>query len=87
MKIQTLRELVKAKKSAEMSMGFAVDNVTAREVLEHCIRKCKCANKDEDYLPIMYRYELPMQIEAKRINEISLMYMKERRESKCAVNV
>lgn len=81
MKISTLQKIVQAKKEAEKEIGFTVDNRTAREVLRLCVRKCKCASKGEDYLPLMFRYELPMKIEAEMLNEIGKINRERRVES------
>jgi len=87
MNVKTLRKIVLAKKEVEQKLGIKVDNQTAKEVLALCIRKCQCACKGEEYLPLMYLFELPMQLEAKKINERTLEILRERRNEKCVVNV
>lgn len=65
------KQVADARIAAEQEIGFAVSDEFAEEILELCKRKCVCAGKDEDYLPIMYRYELPMKVAAYAINEVS----------------
>lgn len=65
------KQVADARIAAEQEIGFAVSDELAEEILELCKRKCVCAGKDEDYLPIMYRYELPMKVAAYAINEVS----------------
>ena len=68
---ETRKQVADARIAAEQEMGFAVSDEFAEEILELCKRKCVCAGKDEDYLPIMYRYEMPMKVAAYAINEVS----------------
>lgn len=65
------REVQEARRAAEGEMGFTVSDEFADRILELCKRKCLCAGKDEDYLPIMYRFELPMKVKAEALNEYS----------------
>ena len=65
------KQVADARIAAEQEICFAVSDEFAEEILELCKRKCVCAGKDEDYLPIMYRYELPMKVAAYAINEVS----------------
>lgn len=65
------REVQEARRAAEAEMGFTVSDEFADHILELCKRKCLCAGKDEDYLPIMYRFELPMKVTAEALNEYS----------------
>lgn len=65
------KQVAEARKAAEFEMGFAVSDEFAERILELCKQKCLCAGKDEDYLPIMYRFELPMKVTAEALNEYS----------------
>ncbi len=65
------REIDEARKAAEAEIGFAVSDEFAERILELCKRKCLCAKKNEDYLPIMFRFELPMKVTAEALNEYS----------------
>lgn len=71
---EEIMEQVKiARKEAEAEIGFSVPDDFANDVLELCKRKCVCAKKDEDYLPIMYRFELPTKVSAALLNEYSML--------------
>lgn len=65
------KQVADARIAVEQEMGFAVPDEFAEEIFELCKRKCVCAGEDEDYLPIMYRYELPMKVAAYAISEVS----------------
>lgn len=71
MKPETIKEICNAQYDVEQEYGITIDEVTARETLSYCIRKLKHIHKDEDYLPLLYRCELPMQIAIKEINKLS----------------
>lgn len=76
-----IMEAVKmARRDAEAEIGFEVSDELAEEVLEHCKRKCVCAKKDDDYLPIMYRFELPMYLSMMAINAMSKAMQEIRKE-------
>lgn len=51
-------ELLKAKESAERTLGFSIDDKTAEEVLAYAKRKCEINRKQESYLPLLYENEL-----------------------------
>ena len=71
MNTKTLKAICEAHLEVERELGIVVPDDTIREILSHCIRKLKVAGKDEAYLPILYRYELPMQLAMKLINRTS----------------
>lgn len=71
MKPETIKEICKAHLEVEQEYGINIDEVTTREILSYCIRKLKHIRKDEDYLPILYKCELPMQLAIKEINKLS----------------
>ena len=68
----TLKELQEAKKEAEAELGFSIPDVLAEEILEICKRKLECSGKREDYLPVLFRYELPMKLQGDLLNVFSL---------------
>ena len=74
------KQVADARIAAEQEMGFAVSDEFAEEILELCKRKCVCAGKDEDYLPIMYRFELPMKVHAYAPNKVSETMQKIKKE-------
>ena len=82
MNVDTIHGVYKAHLEVEEELGFGIDEETTREVLQYCIRKLKYIGKDEDYLPLLYRYELPMQLSMRAINKVS----EERRKIRCAQN-
>lgn len=75
-----LEAIKNARIDAEAEIGFEVPDELADEVLEHCKRKCVCAKKDDDYLPIMYRFELPMYLSMMAINAASKAIQEIRKE-------
>lgn len=68
--IQINKELEDARKEAEKEMGFSVSDEVAEEILAICKRKLSVIGKGEDYLPILYRFELPMKVHGMFINSI-----------------
>ena len=74
------KKVEEARRAAEDEMGFTVTDEFAEEILELCKRKCVCAGKDEDYLPIMYRFELPMKVQAYALNKVSETMQKIKKE-------
>lgn len=58
----------KARQEAEEEIGFEVPDKLAKEVLAYCIKKLHVIGKDVDYLPILYRYELPMKVAIMCVN-------------------
>lgn len=77
---EIMEAVKKARRDAEAEIGFEVSDELAEEVLEHCKRKCVCAKKDDDYLPIMYRFELPMYLSMMAINAVSKAMQEIRKE-------
>ena len=71
MKVETIREVCKAHLEVQEEYGIIIDEKTTREIFEYCLRKLKHIGKDEDYLPILYKCELPMQLAMKEINKLS----------------
>ena len=65
-----MNELELARKEAEKEIGFAVSDEVADQILDICKRKLKVIGKSKDYLPILYRYELPLKIQGMFINSI-----------------
>ena len=59
-----------ARREAERELGFCISDDAANEILDICKRKLAIIKKGEDYLPILYRSELPLKIQGMRINEI-----------------
>lgn len=51
-------EILKARESAERTLGFAIDDETAEEVLAYAKRKCELNRKPDEYLPLLYENEL-----------------------------
>ena len=51
-------EILKARVAAEDTLGFAIDDEIADEVLAHSKRKCELNRKPESYLPLLYENEL-----------------------------
>ena len=80
MKAETLKEVCKAHIEVENEYGIRIDAKTTLEVFEYCIRKLKHIGKDEDYLPILYRCELPMQLAIKEIDKLSKFMYQEMKE-------
>ena len=52
----------------EHELGITFPDDMVDEVFESCKRKCRCAKKDIDYLPIMFRTELPIRLMVSVIN-------------------
>lgn len=72
MKLKTRLLVMKARSEAEKELNAKVPDQLAREVLDYCKRKLVCIGKDEDYLPILYRCELPMQVQMRAITALSM---------------
>lgn len=51
-------EILKARESAERTLGFAIDDETAEEVLAYAKRKCELNHKPDEYLPLLYENEM-----------------------------
>ena len=51
-------EILKARESTERTLGFAIDDETAEEVLAYAKRKCELNHKEDVYLPLLYENEL-----------------------------
>ena len=51
-------EILKARVAAEDTLGFAIDDEIADEVLAHSKRKCELNHKPDEYLPLLYENEL-----------------------------
>ena len=51
-------EILKARVAAERTLGFAIDDETAHDVLAHAKRKCELNHKPDSYLPLLYENEL-----------------------------
>ncbi len=64
------------RKCIERKYGIQISDDYAKEVLDYCINKLKYIGKDENYLPLLYRCELPIHIEIDVINN----YGRERME-------
>lgn len=82
MRLKTKRLIKKARREVENEMNIKLPDTLAEDVLQYCIRKLACINKDEEYLPILYRCELPLQVQMKAITEFSLERMRRRKEEK-----
>lgn len=80
MKLKTRLLIMKARAEAEKELNAKVPDQMAREVLDYCKRKLVCIGKGEDYLPILYRCELPMQVQMKAITALSMERMAVRKE-------
>lgn len=52
------KEILKARKAAERTLGFAVSDDVAERVLGYAKRKCELNHKPDDYLPLLYKNEL-----------------------------
>lgn len=64
-------ELAVARQEAEKQIGFQIEEETAKEILDVCIRKLKLIKQDINYLPLLYRYELPLKVQGMAINKLS----------------
>ena len=84
MKLSTKLKIAKARRQAEAEIGVKLPNDFARDVLKYCERKLVCIKKDEDYLPLLYRCELPLQAQMRAITEYSIA-IKNRKEAKESV--
>ena len=51
-------EIMAAIESAERTLGFAIDDETAEDVLAYAKRKCELNHKPDEYLPLLYENEL-----------------------------
>ena len=80
MKLETKMLVMKARREAEKEIGAIIPDDIATEVLSYCERKLVCMKKDEDYLPILYRCELPMQVQMRAITALSMERMAVRKE-------
>lgn len=52
------QKILEARQSAERTLGFAIDDDVAEEVLAYAKRKCELNHKPDDYLPLLYENEL-----------------------------
>lgn len=52
------QNILEARQSAERTLGFAIDDDVAEEVLAYAKRKCELNHKPDDYLPLLYENEL-----------------------------
>lgn len=52
------QKILEARRSAERTLGFAIDDDVADEVLAYAKRKCELNHKPDDYLPLLYENEL-----------------------------
>lgn len=71
MKLETKMLVMKARREAEKEIGAIIPDDLANEILGYCERKLACIKKDEDYLPILYRCELPLQVRMRELAELS----------------
>lgn len=85
MKLSTKLKIAKARRQAEAELGVKLPNDFARDVLKYCERKLICIKKDEDYLPLLYRCELPQHAQMRAITEYSIAMMKQRKEAEKSV--
>lgn len=59
--------LMRAYRLAEEEIERTIPLCDAIESLSNCVRKLGCIGKDIDYLPLLYRCELPMFMTMKEI--------------------
>lgn len=52
------QKILEARQSAERTLGFAIDDDVAEEVLAYAKRKCELNHKPDDYLLLLYEDEL-----------------------------
>ncbi len=72
---EILIELRRSRREAEMELGFMIPDDIAREVLEICKRKLIVSGMDKDYLPLLYRYELPLKVQGSMITTATVFGM------------
>ena len=80
MKLKTRLLIMKARSEAEKELNAKIPDQLAREVLDYCKRKLVCIGKNEDYLPLLYRCELPLQVQMREITALSIEWMAVRKE-------
>lgn len=87
MKPETIKAVCQAHCDVVEEIGVEVSPETTIEIFGYCIRKLKYIGKDEDYLPILYRCELPLQLSMRAINRMSEAIRKERKGGEMNVQV
>lgn len=80
MKPETMKAICEAHLEVENEYGIVITEETTRAILSYCIHKLKRIGKEEDYLPLLYRCELPLQLAMQEINRISENRLKERKK-------
>jgi len=84
-KVKTLNRIVEARDEVEKELGMKISKELAETVLMMCMRKMRRIKASEDYLPILYRCELPLQISIIEINRKGEENYRMRKEGeKCA---
>ena len=71
----------KITRELEIKLGITISSATQQEVLEYCKRKLVCIKKDDNYLPLLYRCELPIYLNRTAITDYSIGVMRHRKES------
>ena len=71
MRKETERLVMKARMEVEDRINFKIPDSFAQDVLDHCKRKVECSGKSEEYLPVLYRDELPLRVFMSSINALN----------------
>ena len=85
MRLKTKIGVRKARKNAELKLGFKISDEDAKKILSYCIQKLPCIKKSENYLPLLYEYTILQQLQIREINEESIARMKLRKEMEANV--
>lgn len=80
MTYRTAMRLSDIVKNLEKERNEKYPELFVEEVVEHCERKLKLTGKDEDYLPLLFMCELPMQWQIKTLTDKCLTRMGRERE-------
>lgn len=71
MRKETALLVMKARMEVEDLINSKIPDSFAQDVLDHCKRKVECSGKGEEYLPVLYRDELPLRVFMSSINALN----------------